>query len=225
MRRLIFLLIFALFTVVFFLPKMATGGFAKKQMIARIEKNLGGKITIDNLHLSWTDRQSCKQLQWNDHRNNITLSANSLIVPEHLINCLRYNDRPLKVLVEGASIKCEPKGKFLKSKQKYRQLNIKFAPFVATVQKGHVSFDKTEIDVTDSLRVAIWGSLDLNKNHMDITLQLSPKALEKMFKIKNLPANYLLDIPISCKMSTKALEKHLLAFLLKNYAKVTSSQR
>ncbi len=209
---------------IFFLPKLASGKWAEQHLVSHLQKRLGGEVSCEKISLSWTDKQQCSFLHWIDQRNNISLSAESLVISDTLLNCLRFKEKPLRVSVEGATLECAPKMRVLK-KKKYQRLNMVCSTIDATIDHGVVSFNKIEIDVTDSLKVVTWGTIDLDKQHINITLGLPPKAMQKLFGLKDLPENYLLEVPISCKMSSKVLEKKLLGFFLKNYATVTSLQR
>lgn len=115
--------------------------------------------------------------------------------------------------------------RFIKKFRK-KDLNLHFSPIEAKIENGIIAFNQMEIEINKSMKVGAWGEINFEKQHMDLTLGLPPKTLKKLFKeAKNLPDDFLLEIPISTKLNSKALEKTLIGFFLKNYATVTSPHR
>ncbi|NGX47015.1 MAG: hypothetical protein K1000chlam3_00384 [Chlamydiae bacterium] len=221
MRKVLFIILF-LGTVVFFLPQIASFGFAKRQVEAHLAKQLGGEVKIEKLSLSWFSIQTCHKVQWIDPSNGITLFADQVAVLASLSDCLRFKEKPLNVQVTGAEMKSQAKFRFIKKKKK-KDLELHFSPIVAKIENGTIAFQQMQIEINTSMKVTVRGQFDLKKHHMDITLGLPPQTLKKVFKeAKNLPDDFLLEIPISTKLNSKAFEKALIGFFLKNYATVTS---
>lgn len=75
-------------------------------------------------------------------------------------------------------------------------LKLWFAPCVFSVKQGVASIERTEILIADSLDIALWGKLDLPQNYVDMTLGLTASALSTAFGIKNLPKDYVLQVPM-----------------------------
>ncbi|MDN3506373.1 MAG: hypothetical protein P0S96_03990 [Simkaniaceae bacterium] len=206
----------------FFLPYFASIPWTKKQAEERLSKQLGGEVKIQSLSLSWLSTQKCQNVQWTNLANGYTLEADQIVLQEGLIQCLRYKESPLNVQVTGASMKTKGNFRFIKKMRK-KKLDLAFSPIQATVQNGVIAFDKIQIDINEKMHVTTKGEIDLTRNHMEIVLGLRPETLGKIFKeAKNLPDEFELEIPISTQLSGKALEKALIGFFLKNYAKVTS---
>ena len=106
--------------------------------------------------------------------------------------------------LELGQISCRNEGNInitlglLKSKQfdKGRDLNLWFAPIDLHVKDGFTDFERTEILLADTFEIALWGKVDLFKDYIDMTLGLTAQCLKKAFGIKDLPAEYILQIPM-----------------------------
>lgn len=88
-------------------------------------------------------------------------------------------------------------------KQKFsndKQINIWFAPIDFHIKTGICDVERTEVLVSDTFDIASWGSIDLAKRYVDMTLGLTASCLREAFGIKNLPANYVLQIPMKGPM-------------------------
>ncbi len=216
MRKFLFTILF-LGVFAFFLPQLASWGWAKKQVEAHLAKQLGGEVQIENLSLSWWKTQKCQKVTWTDTHNGIVLFADQVSVLADLTDCIRFKEKPLDVLVEGATMKSKANFRFIKKLRK-KDLNLHFSPIEAKIENGIIAFNQIEIEINESMKVGAWGEIDFAKQQMDLTLGLPPQTIKKMFKeAKNLPDDFLLEIPISTKLNSKALEKTLIGFFLKNY--------
>ena len=106
--------------------------------------------------------------------------------------------------LELGQISCRNEGNInitlglLKSKQfdKGRDLNLWFAPIDMHVKDGFADVERTEILLADTFEIALWGKVDLFKDYIDMTLGLTAQCLKKAFGIKDLPAEYVLQIPM-----------------------------
>ncbi len=212
--RKVFICMILFIALVAFLPQIASRGWPKRQIESLLEKQLGGTVSVGKLRMSWWGEQVCKNVEWVNSRNGVALRADSVQICSNLYDCFKYKDRALNIFIEGAKMSCPANMRFIK-KKKRKNLQMRFSPISALIKDGVVEFERTEINVTESLKVVTWGSVDLEKNTMNLTLGFPPKALEKMFRAKDLPENYLLEIPISTKLSSRALEKQLISFFLK----------
>ncbi len=221
--RKIFLSFLFLATLGFFLPQIASTYFGKKQVEAHLTRHLGGTVHVESICLKWWGEQVCKNVSWTDPKNGITSSADTILITANLLDCLQYKEKPLEVLVEGATISCKANFRFLKKKR--QALEMHFSPIKAQLKEGTIQFEETEIDVTESLRVITWGNIDLIESRMNLTLGFPSAALNKLFGMKDLPDDYCLEIPISSKLNGRSLEKRLIKAFVKNYATVTSLQR
>lgn len=75
-------------------------------------------------------------------------------------------------------------------------LDLWFAPIDLHLKEGLLQIERTEILVQNSLEICTWGTIDLINDHLSMILGLTPQCLKKAFGIKNLPPNYVLQIPM-----------------------------
>lgn len=219
MRKWAFIFI-ALALVVYFLPYMLSWGWAKSQVQTHLERQLGGKVCIGKLTLSWWGKQHCQNVAWKDDPKGFSVYAERVEVLAGLIDCLRYKDKPLDVFVEGATMKSQANLRFFKKKKK-KDLEMHFSPIRAILIHKIIRFEHTQIQINDSMHVFTSGEIDLERDSMNIQLGLPQKALGKIFKeARNLPEDFVLEIPVATKLSGKALEKALLGFFLKNFGSI-----
>lgn len=224
MRKIFIPICIVLGTLIYFLPFLASRGWAKGQLESHLAAQLGGEVKIKTLFLGWNQKQSCRHVTWIDKEKGISISADRVEILAGLIDCIRYKNTPLNVYVEGAEMKSNASLRFIKKKKK-KHLEMKFSPISATLSKRIVTFQRTEIEINGSMKVFTSGEINLEKDQMDITLGLPQKALGKVFKeAKNLPENFVLEIPVATKLSAKAFEKVLLAFFLKNFGSIGKSE-
>jgi len=213
-----------LVSVGYFLPQIVSANFGKDMLEAHLESLLGGEVTIKRLSLNWQGQQSCHRVQWIDEKNGIAIEAKSLVISASLMDCLKYKDKPLRVVVEGAKATCKGNLNFLKIYDR-TSLKLRFSPITALIEEGKITIEKTEISLTKSVKVFTWGSVNLENSRMDLIVGLPPKTLKKLFKSGNLAKDTLLEIPISTKLSTHAMRKQLAKYFLHNYSSIKALQK
>lgn len=79
---------------------------------------------------------------------------------------------------------------------KDKEMKLWFAPIDLHIQKGVIDCERTEILVADSYDICTWGEVDLVKNYVDMVLGLTASCLKKAFGIKDLPSDYVLQLPM-----------------------------
>jgi len=216
-----FLILLVLSTVVALLPRFCSSKWAKQQIEQRIEKQIGGICKIESFTLNWMGMQTCHHVKWHDPKKGLSLEAEEVMIRENLIDCLRYKERPLHVMLEGVTLDIQAGIKWIKKSQK--DLHISFSPIEATLSDGEILYQRIELDINEKMRAYTWGAINLNRENLEIILGLPKPILAKVFKeCRNLPEDFLLEIPVSCDLSVQSVQKKLLWYLLKNYAMVTS---
>lgn len=208
--------------LVFFLPTLLSTSWGKARLEHYLEGHLGGEVTIQSLKLSWTDKQTCRGVCWKKPDSTVECVAEEILCDAPLLECLSYKSHSLDLFLMGGKITSPSKIKILR---KEKDFHIRFTPVKAKVVKGTIAFEHTQIHLNEKLQLNMEGTLNLANNHLDVQLGIPSETLKKMFKMKELPAGYVLEVPLSCKLSSKELEKKLIRIFLKNYAKVISSQR
>lgn len=79
---------------------------------------------------------------------------------------------------------------------KDKEMKLWFAPIDLHIQKGVTDCERTEILVADTYDICTWGKVDLVKNYVDMVLGLTASCLKKAFGIKDLPSDYVLQLPM-----------------------------
>jgi hypothetical protein len=81
-----------------------------------------------------------------------------------------------------------------------QNLELWFAPLDFHITNGEMDCERTEILITNTYQVCIWGGLDFPAKKVDMILGLTASCLKTAFGIKNLPDDYVLQIPMKGKM-------------------------
>lgn len=84
---------------------------------------------------------------------------------------------------------------------KEKEIQLWFAPIDFSVRSGKTSIERTEILVANAYDIAIWGDIDFVQDYVDMVLGLTSDCLEKAFKLKGLPANYVMHLPMKGPMN------------------------
>jgi hypothetical protein len=106
--------------------------------------------------------------------------------------------------LELGKINCHNEGNLnaalgvLKSKQfeQKKELVLWFAPADFHLSQGKIDLERTEILLSNTFDIAIWGKIDLVKDYVDMVLGLTAPTLRMAFGIKDLPEDYVLTIPM-----------------------------
>jgi len=84
----------------------------------------------------------------------------------------------------------------LKLSQLSDNLELWFAPLDFHIQNGILDCERTEILISNAYQICTWGAVDFVAREVDMILGLTAGCLKKAFGIKNLPENYVLQIPM-----------------------------
>lgn len=116
--------------------------------------------------------------------------------------------------IELGQLSCQNEGSLqtvlnlLKSKELSQEklLHLWFAPIDLSIQEGVIAVQRTEILIDQTYEVASWGTLDLQKGDVDMTLGLTSQCLSKAFSISDLPNDYVMQIPMKGKMNSVKMD-------------------
>lgn len=86
-------------------------------------------------------------------------------------------------------------------------LNLWFTPVDLHILQGVVKVERTDILVADAYDIALWGTVNPVSDKVDMVLGLTAQALKKAFKIKNLPEDYVLHIPLKGSLEHVEINK------------------
>ena len=221
MRKLL-LSLFLMAASLFFLPNLLSTSWGKHRFEHYLKMHLSGEVHIDSLSLSWFGKQTCKGVHWTQNNNQLQCFASEITCHAPLFDCLNYKSQSLDLSLEGGSISSAQGIKILRKKKK---LDIHFTPVKVQVIQGSIIFERVELSLNEKHTFLMEGTVDLAKNYLDVQLGIPSETLKKMFKLKELPKGYVLEVPLSCSLTSQALQKKFLGIFLRNYAKVTSLQR
>lgn len=87
------------------------------------------------------------------------------------------------------------------------QLVLWFAPLDFHIKQGIVQVDRTEILIADIYDVALWGKIDLPGNRVNMNLGLTAPCLKAALNVRDLPADYVLHIPLTGTLDHVDLNK------------------
>lgn len=116
----------------------------------------------------------------------------------------------------------------LKLSQMSDTLELWFAPLDFHVQNGILDCERTEILIASTYQVCTWGTIDFVAREVDMILGLTASCLKKAFGIKNLPENYVLQIPMrgpfdNVKINTSKATAKIAALLLWQQKAISST--
>ncbi len=74
-------------------------------------------------------------------------------------------------------------------------------PLNVQIQDGIANYDRMDLLIAKNIHCATWGNTDLLNKQTNMTLAISPPPLYQSFGIKNLPSDYMLQIPMKGKSS------------------------
>lgn len=99
----------------------------------------------------------------------------------------------------------------LHSFAKVEQMNVWFTPVNIQVKDGILSTDRMDALIADEFHVCTWGDINLANKKLDMILGLPTKTLERSFQIKDLPPNYVMQIPLTGTTQDPDLNAKILA--------------
>lgn len=207
---------------VYFLPHILSTNWGKERVSALLEKQLGGQVQIEDLSLNWSKMQSCNSVRWTNKEKKLEAKIDKLLIQSTLLDLLTYKSSNIDLMFEGVSLSSPTKIGVLKKK---KPMDLSIGRGLAKVQAGRIFLPTTLMMLNQKHLILLEGNVDFTSSEIDLQVGLPAETLTRMFGLKNLPEDYLLEIPICCEMSAKALEKKLFRAFLKNYARVTSLQR
>jgi hypothetical protein len=79
---------------------------------------------------------------------------------------------------------------------KLPQIIIQFSPLQFHIADGIASFEKMDALIENTIAIVVWGQVDLNKDQVKMVLGIPAATLAKALGMKDLPSDYLLQIPI-----------------------------
>jgi hypothetical protein len=95
----------------------------------------------------------------------------------------------------------------LKATRISKEMNIWAAPVSFSLNHSKLELGRLDALLADSIHICTWGSINLLTNHLEMNLGLPADTLESSFGIKNLPANYVMKIPVQGTLQNPEIVK------------------
>lgn len=86
-------------------------------------------------------------------------------------------------------------------------MQIWFAPLEMHLKNGLLYLDRTEILLDGRYHICLWGTIDLAKKWVKLTVGLTAQSLKKALGISNLPESYVLQVPLEGPFGNVELKK------------------
>ncbi|MCC6578976.1 MAG: hypothetical protein IT440_00925 [Phycisphaeraceae bacterium] len=77
-----------------------------------------------------------------------------------------------------------------------KQTQAWFTPVQASVKDGIATYSRMDMLIGENLHMATWGTINLKTSFADMRLGFAERALTQMFKVKNVPADYVVSFPM-----------------------------
>lgn len=212
MKKLLFLVGAML---LFFAPQIISETFGPALIKAQLEKEWGGRFEIGSISLYWRKKQVLRDVRWTPP-DPLTEYSCSQIQWEAPLWDLKH---PSKVQIEDGSCKVY-KGKWA----------VRFPHIEAFCAHGAIEIQKTPFWADENIQLWFQGRIDPPQNRLDLVLHIPGSGLKKLFGLKALADDLILEVPLSGDLDSFSMNKvsgKVLKALLKTvgYATVTSLQR
>jgi len=203
--------ILSLFCGIYLLPQIASNSFGKHVVENYLSRQLGAEVHVSELSLSWFGGQKCSHISIAGS-NQISYEIEEFKSPSPLLQLIRFQQKSAS-LKGGKIVLEDPKGlmtiiSLLKKKKKTKQsFEIVFSSIDAKIEDGALSLEKTSIFLDNSIEVIASGTIDLKTYQADLILGIPQKSIKKLVGNKELPANFILEVPLSGKLDQFFLDK------------------
>lgn len=90
-------------------------------------------------------------------------------------------------------------------------IQLWFAPFYMHLASGKLVIERTEILMDNRMHICVWGSIDLVKKWVKLTVGLTAESLKQTLGISGVPATYVLQVPLEGPFGNVELKKGAVA--------------
>lgn len=87
-----------------------------------------------------------------------------------------------------------------------KDMNLWFTPIYLSMSSGIITCSRADALLADSFPIATWGTIDLNRDYVDMVVALHGTALEKALGLTRLDPDYMLQMPLKGPTSKPVLE-------------------
>lgn len=87
------------------------------------------------------------------------------------------------------------------------EMTIWCTPVFIKISNGKLFTSRMDALLADEIHICTWGTIDLSTKKIKMTLGLTSQALERGFGIKDMPADYVMKIPMKGTTENPKIEK------------------
>lgn len=95
----------------------------------------------------------------------------------------------------------------LLGKDKHDTLNAWLTPIYFSLQNGLLKLERVDMLLNHSFPLAAWGTVDFNKDKVNMVIGIRGMALSNAFNIPDLSPNYMLQLPLKGSTSSPGIDK------------------
>ncbi len=95
----------------------------------------------------------------------------------------------------------------LHSSDPHGDLTIWFTPLYASLNNGILLIERMDMLLAGTYPNAVWGKIDFNKDKVNLIIGLGADTLKKAFGAKELPKDYILQLPMKGSLSSVSIDK------------------
>lgn len=178
-----------------FLPQILSSHVGKGAIEGYLSQKFNGKVSIEQVSLSWWGPQEFKSIRWKKKDTQIYLDK--MLSEDSFFTLLK---KQVHFTIQSSEIaigKNNPLNQLLSIKgiQK-KELKLLISPVTFSHTRGKIVLQKTTLLVNHSLPFFLWGSMDFLNDQLDMTFALGAQSFKKVFGIEGLPENYQFEIPL-----------------------------
>ena len=174
----------------------------KKQICYFLFEKNGWKGSFKTLTLHWKEKQEFTGLTLSNGEIEVTIEKGK--IDRSLLDILIHPFDPIKISLEFGVINSEKKSFVYEilsllhfSLDVDARAPIQFNKVDLVFHEGVYTYPKTNFLVAGKYPFVTWGSIDLKNETMEIELGPTAGFFKSIFKIQNLPADFVLPFRIS----------------------------
>jgi len=187
-KRLLLLLVIPLF----YAPQIASHTFGKAMLKQQLEKSWGGSVEIGSVSFHWLKGQSAENVQWTPEDHFTEYGCRKIEWKASLFNL----KNPSSAQIHEGSCKI-----------KQGRWALSFPKVEASFTNGAIELAKTPILSEGMLDLWVEGRIDPPQNHLDLVIHIPGAGLKKLFGIKELSDDFVLEVPLSGKLDRFSMDK------------------
>jgi len=207
---------FLFFIVICYFLPYGLSKFGKRAIEIKLNQQLSGNVTIEKVSLNWIKPQEFNSIRWIDPSSQVEFYVETIHCKADLFSFFFGKNLPFH-LEDGKISWLQPKGlqSILKKKLLSKKgLHLHFTSLQGSIEKEKICLDPTEFYLRESLGFQLFGTVDFAEDALHMSLKIPARTMKKLFKMKDLPPGYILEIPLEGKLENFSLDTLLLNLFL-----------